>query len=92
LNLQRQDETVLYFFGTSRLVIINSIDENGLICQALEGELIFARAVKHQKRLELEYEGLPSKICHLQNGENGTTTHMFVLESTVHTLKENVLQ
>jgi len=48
-----------------------------LICQTLEGELIFAHAVKHQKPLELEYEGLPSKICHPQNGENGTTVHIF---------------
>jgi len=92
LNLQRQDKSVLYFVGTSRLVIITSIDENGLICQALEGELIFAHAVKHQKPLELEYEGLPSKICHLQNGENGMTVHIFVLESRVQPLKENVLQ
>jgi hypothetical protein len=36
MNLQPQDESVLYFFDTSRLVIITSIDENGLICQALE--------------------------------------------------------
>jgi hypothetical protein len=37
--------------------------------------LIFAHAVKHEKPLEMGYEGLPSKMRHPQNGKSGTSVH-----------------
>jgi hypothetical protein len=59
----------------------------------LEGELIFTHAVKHQKPLEMEYERLPSKIRHPQNGKNGTTEYtLSVLEGRFHAFKDNVLE
>ena len=48
-----------------------------LYLSSIGRRIIFAHVVKRQKPLELEYEGLPSKICHPQNGKNGTTEHIF---------------
>jgi hypothetical protein len=64
-----------------------------LVCQALEGELIFAHAVRHQKPLESEQEGLPSEIRHPQNGKSGMTEHtLSVREGRIHAFKDSVLE
>ena len=76
----------MYFYGKLRLLILTSIDENGLMCQALAWELIFTDDVKHQKPSDMEYEGLLNKIRHSQIGKNGRSV------SRVHAFKHNVLE